>query len=201
MADITLDGEARNEFGRGAARRMRLAGFIPATIYEGGNEPAFVKLPQKEATLAMRHANALIEIKYGKESKLAVAREIQRNPVKRTIEHIDFYEVHAGEKVEVEVPVFIEGDPKGAAVAFVDVQNLTVRADVSNLPENITISVEGLVEGDHVFAKDVKLPENAELVIDDPEESIVSVMIPAEEETPAAPAAAPDEATESTEEE
>ena len=201
MADITLEGEARNEFGKGAARRMRLAGFIPATIYEGGNEPAFVKLPQKEATLAMRHANALIEIKYGKESKLAVAREIQRNPVKRSIEHIDFYEVNAGEKVVVEVPVFIEGDPKGAAVAFVDVQNLTVRADVSNLPENITISVEGLVEGDHVFAKDVKLPENAELVIDDPEESIVSVMIPAEEEAPAAPAAAPNEATESTEEE
>ncbi|WP_455122299.1 50S ribosomal protein L25/general stress protein Ctc [Scardovia wiggsiae] len=181
MADITLNGEVRDEFGKGAARRMRVAGLIPASIYEGGRQPVFVKLPQKEATLAMRRANALIEIKFGKETRLAVAREIQRNPVSRNIEHIDFYEVHAGEKVEVEVPVFVEGTPKGAAVAFVDIQNLTMRADVSNLPENITLSVEGMVEGDHIFAKDIKLPKGAELVLDNLEESVVSVTVPAEE--------------------
>lgn len=194
MADITLEGEIRDEFGKGAARRMRVAGLIPASIYEGGKEPVFIKLPQKEATLAMRHQNALIEIKYGKESKLAVAREVQHNPVKRTIEHIDFYEVHAGEKVEVEVPVFVEGTPKGAAVAFVDVQNLKVRADVSNLPESITINVDGMVDGEHVFAKDVELPQGSELDIEDPEESVVSVTVPEEEAE--APAAATTEAAE-----
>ncbi|BDR54731.1 50S ribosomal protein L25 [Bombiscardovia apis] len=178
---ITLEGEVRNEFGKGVARRMRVAKQIPATIYAGGTEPSFVKLPMKETTLALRRANALFTIKFGNETKMAVVKDVQRNPVKRQVEHIDFYEVRAGEKVVVDVPVFIQGVTKGAAVAFIDMQNLQVRADVTNLPERIEVSVDGLADGDKVLAKDLVLPEGAELVIDSLEDSIVTVEVPKEE--------------------
>ncbi len=175
---ITLEGEVRDQFGKGVARRLRVANKIPATIYAGGNQPVFVTLPMKETTLALRHTNALFTINYGGDSKIAVVKDVQRNPVKRIVEHVDFYEVKAGEKIDVEVPVFVVGTPKGAAVAFVDIQELKVRADVSNLPERIVIDVDGMTDGTKVFAKDVKLPEGAELDIDDPEESVVTVEVP-----------------------
>ena len=174
---ITLEGEVRDQFGKGVARRLRVANKIPATIYAGGNQPVFVTLPMKETTLALRHTNALFTINYGGDSKIAVVKDVQRNPVKRIVEHVDFYEVKAGEKIDVEVPVFIEGTPKGAAVAFVDIQELKVRADVSNLPERIVINVDGMTDGSKVFAKDIELPEGAELDIDDPEESVVTVEV------------------------
>ena len=175
---ISLEGEVRDQFGKGVARRLRVANKIPATIYAGGNQPVFVTLPMKETTLALRHTNALFTIKFGDDSKIAVVKDVQRNPVKRIVEHVDFYEVKAVEKIDVEVPVFVEGTPKGAAVAFVDIQELKVRADVSNLPERIVINVDGMTDGTKVFAKDVKLPEGAELDIDDPEESVVTVEVP-----------------------
>ena len=190
---IKLTGEVRDQFGKGAARRMRVAQEIPATIYAGGAQPDYIKLPMRETTLALRRANALFSIEFDGKTKMAVVKDVQRNPVKRQVEHVDFYEVRAGEKVTVEVPVFINGETKGAAVAFIDTQNLQVRADVSNLPERIDISVEGLSDGDKVLAKDIKLPEGSELIIDDLEDSIVSVEIPKEE------AAAPEAGTASAE--
>ena len=187
---IVLEGEVRNEFGKGAARRMRVANQIPATIYAGGAEPTFIKLPLKSTTYELRNRNALFNIKFDGQSKMAIVKDVQHNPIKRIIEHIDFYEVRAGEKVNVTVPVFVEGLPKGAAVAFVDLQHLEVRADVANLPEKIVINVNGLADGDKVLAKDVKLPEGSELVIDDPDTSVVSVEVP-EDAAPETPAAAP----------
>ena len=191
---ITLEGELRTEFGKGVARRLRVAQLIPASLYAGGAEPVHVTLPMRETTLALRHANALFTIKFGEESRIAVVKDVQRNPVKRIVEHIDFYEVKAGEKIDVEVPVFVEGTPKGAAVAFVDVQELKVRADVANLPERLVVNVDGLTDGIKVFAKDVKLPEGVEPDTDG-EESVVSVTVPedaatAEAAAPAADAAA-----------
>jgi len=185
---IKLEGEARSEFGKGVARRLRVANKIPATIYAGGEEPAFVTLPMRETTLALRHTNALFTIAFDGNTKMAVVKDVQKNPVKRIIEHVDFLEVKAGEK-----PVFVEGTPKGAAVAFVDIQELKVRADVANLPEKIVVSVEGLTDGTKVFAKDVVLPEGVELDVEDPEESVVTVEVPedASESTAAPEAAAP----------
>ncbi len=178
---IKIAGDIRDEFGKGPARRMRVAKLIPATLYAGGEQPTFVKLPMKETTLALRHTNALFSISFGGQTKLAVVKDVQRNPVKRIIEHIDFYEVKAGEKIEVEVPVFVEGTPKGGAIAVVDAQELKVRADVSNLPERIVVSVEGLQDGDNIFARDLELPEGVELDIADPEESVVTIEIPQED--------------------
>ena len=165
---ITLEGAARTEFGKGAARRLRVAKLIPATVYAGGEAPVFVQLPMKETTLSLRHTNALFTIKYGEQTKMAIVKDVQRNPVKRIVEHVDFYEVKAGEKIDVEVPVFVEGTPKGAAVAFVDIQELKVRADVANLPEKIVVNVDGLTDGAKVFAKDVVLPEGVVLDVEPP---------------------------------
>ena len=184
---ITLEGAARTEFGKGAARRLRVAKLIPATVY-AGEAPVFVQLPMKETTLSLRHTNALFTIKYGDQTKMAIVKDVQRNPVKRIVEHVDFYEVKAGEKIDVEVPVFVEGTPKGAAVAFVDIQELKVRADVANLPEKIVVNVDGLTDGAKVFAKDVVLPEGVVLDVEDPEESVVTVEVP-EDAAEAAPAA------------
>ena len=174
---IRIAGDIRDEFGKGAARRMRVAKLIPATLYAGGDQPTFVKLPMKETTLALRHTNALFSISFGGQTKLAVVKDVQRNPVKRIVEHIDFYEVKAGEKIDVEVPVFVK-----------------VRADVANLPEKIVVNVDGLTDGSKVFAKDVVLPEGVVLDIEDPEESVVTVEVPEdaapEEVAPAADAAA-----------
>ena len=177
---ISLNGEARNEFGKGVARRLRVAGKIPATIYAGGTEPAYLTLPMRETTLALRHTNALFSISFDGQNKMAVVKDVQKNPVKRIIEHID----------DVEVPVFVEGQPKGAAVAFVDIQELKVRADVANLPEKIVVNVEGLTDGTKVLLKDVQMPEGAELDMDDLEESVVTVEVP-EDATESAETAAP----------
>ena len=181
---IVLEGELRTEFGKGPARRMRVAKEIPATVYAGGEQPVYLKLPMKDTTLALRHTNALITLKFGDESRLAVVKDVQRNPVKRIVEHVDFYEVKAGEKIDVEVPVFVDGTPKGAAIAFVDIQELKVRADVANLPERIVVDVNGLAEGDKGFLKDLVMPEGVELDMDGLEESVVTVEVP--EEAPAA---------------
>lgn len=174
---IALTGEVRTEFGKGAARRLRVAKLIPATVYAGGAQPEYIQLPMKETTLALRHTNALFTLTFGDEKRMAVVKDVQRNPVKRIVEHVDFYEVKAGEKIDVTVPVFVEGEPKGAAVAFVDVQELTVRADVANLPERIVVNVDGKMDGDKVLAKDIVLPEGVELDMD-AEESVVSLSVP-----------------------
>lgn len=174
---IALAGDVRAEFGKGAARRLRVAKLIPATVYADGAQPEYIQLPMKETTLALRHTNALFTLTFGDQKRMAVVKEIQRNPVKRIVEHVDFYEVKAGEKIDVTVPVFVEGEPKGAAVAFVDVQELTVRADVANLPERIVVNVDGKMDGDKVLAKDIVLPEGVELDMD-AEESVVSLSVP-----------------------
>ena len=178
MADIVLEGDVRTEFGKGAARRLRVAQLIPATIYAGGEQPAFVQLPMRETTNALRHKNALFEIKFGGESKHAVVKDVQRNPVKRIVEHIDFYEVKAGEKLVVEVPVFVEGTPKGSAVPSLGVQTLSIRADVTALPERVNVSIDGLMGGSKVYAKDIVLPEGAELAQTDPNETVVTLNAP-----------------------
>lgn len=188
---VDIKGEARSEFGKGVARRLRVAGKIPATIYAGGAEPEFVSLPMRETTLALRRTNALFTITVGSKKKMAVVKDVQKNPVKRIVEHIDFLEVKKGEKIDVEVPVFVEGTPKGAAVAFVDIQQIQVRADVANLPERIVVNVDGLTDGSKVLLKDIELPKGVELDHADVEESVVTVEVPKEvAETPAPAAAA-----------
>lgn len=190
---IKLQGEPRTAFGKGVARRLRVAGKVPASIYAGGQQPVFLQLSQQDLRNALRHTNAVYDLSFGDEEHLAVVKDVQRNPIKRIVEHVDFYEVKAGEKIDVVVPIFIHGLTKGTGVAFIDVQELHVRADVSNLPDRFDLSVDGLQAGDEIHAGDIELPEGAELVDIDPKTTVVSVTIPQEEAAPTPAQSVPSE--------
>ena len=110
MSEQKLAAEVRTEFGKGFARRARMEGLIPAVIYGHGAEPMHVTLPAKATTLAVRIANALLTLDINGEQHLALVKDIQRNPIKQIIEHLDLLTVRKGEKVTVDVPVHLTGE-------------------------------------------------------------------------------------------
>jgi large subunit ribosomal protein L25 len=179
-----LNVETRDEFGKGAARRVRAAGKIPAVLYGHGADPVHLILPGHETKLVARNANALLELTLPDgTSHLGLIKDIQRHPLSRVIAHLDLIEVRRGEKVEVDIPVFMTGEPVSPAIAMVDQQTLTLSVDALHVPEEIEIDVEGKEEGYQLFAGDVTLPEGTELVTD-PEALVVSVELPRVEEEP-----------------
>ena len=201
MKEINITGQKREALGKKASKQYRKEGLVPCNIYgekkcENGRPVAmsFVAPMSELRKLVYTPHIYVVNLIIDGESHPAIMKELQFHPVTDALLHIDFYEVKAGEKIDVEVPVFVEGTPKGAAVAFVDIQELKVRADVANLPEKIVVNVDGLTDGSKVFAKDVVLPEGVVLDIEDPEESVVTVEVPEdaapEEVAPAADAAA-----------
>ncbi|KAD3515230.1 50S ribosomal protein L25/general stress protein Ctc [Arthrobacter yangruifuii] len=175
MSEQKLAGTARTEFGKGAARKARVAGQIPAVIYGHGADVLHILLPAKATTLAVRTSNALLEIDVDGESHLALARDIQRDPIKQIIEHIDLLTVRKGEKVEVEVNVHVEGElAAGESVFNQEANTVLVAADATNLPETIVVNIEGRTAGEHIYAKDLELPSGVELLLD-PETMIINI--------------------------
>ena len=169
--------DIRSDFGQGFARRMRAESKIPAVLYGHGTEPVHLALPYHATALAARHSNALLELEIpNAENELAIIKDIQRHPLSRDILHIDLLIVKRGEKVEVDIPVTVEGEPQSPAVAVVDIQEITLLADALSLPEHIVVNVEGKVEGDAIYAGDLDLGD-AELVTD-PEFLVVSIQVP-----------------------
>ena len=167
--------DVRSDFGKGFARRMRAESKIPAVLYGHGTEPVHLALPYHATALAARHSNALLELEIpNAENELAIIKDIQRHPLSRDILHIDLLIVKRGEKVEVDIPVTVEGEPQSPAVAVVDIQEVTLLADALSLPEHIVVDVE--VEGDAIYAGDLDLGD-AELVTD-PEFLVVSIQVP-----------------------
>jgi large subunit ribosomal protein L25 len=177
VADATLTAQDRTEFGKGAARRTRRAGLIPAVIH-GAGDPIHISLPGHATTLALRHANALMEITVGADMVLTLAREIQRNPVRDTIEHLDLRAVRRGQKIEVDVPVHIHGEPL-VGIAILDTQNLRIEVEATAIPGEIVVDVDGLSDGETIRASQVSLPEGVSLVGDD--HIVVSVSVPRSE--------------------
>ena len=175
MPEVTIVAEARTEFGKGAARRIRRADKIPAVLYGHGTDPVHITLPGHETLLALRTANALLSLQLNGSSQLALPKQVQRDPIKRTIEHVDLVIVRRGEKVTVDVAVVTEGD--AAADALVDVVATTVslEAEATHIPEQIVVSVEGAEVGTQVTAADLQLPEGASLSGLDPETLVVNV--------------------------
>ncbi len=180
MSEIKLAAESRTEFGKGAARRTRRAGLVPAVLYGHGTDPVHVALPGHDTMMALKHSNALLSIVVDGKSHLAIAKDIQRDPVRNVIEHVDLLLVRKGEKIAVEVPVHVVGESAPGTIHLVDLQTLAMEAEATNLPESIDVSIEGLAAGTQVLAKDVPLPEGAVLV-DDPELIVVSVTEPQSE--------------------
>ena len=187
MSEQKLAGTVRTEFGKGAARKARVANLIPAVIYGHGAEVMHILLPAKATTLAVRTTNALLEIDVDGESHLALAKDIQRDPIKQIIEHIDLLTVRKGEKVEVEVNVHVEGElAPGSSVYNQEANTVLVSADATNLPETITVSIEGRTAGEHIHAGDLELPAGVELLLD-PETMVINI---SESTAPAADEAA-----------
>ena len=182
MTDITrLTGTIRTEFGKGAARRARRAGLIPAVIYSADIEPIHVDLPGHDTFLIIKdNANALVTIDIDGKEQLTLVKAVQRHPVRRDILHVDLLAVQRGEKVDVEVPLVLTGESAPGTVVNQEYFSLLVQASATDIPENIELSVEGLEEGAVITAADVTLPQGATMELD-AETIIASVVLPAEE--------------------
>ncbi len=194
MSDtLKLAAEKRTEFGKGAARRARMAHQVPAVIYGHGANPLHVLLPGHDTMMALKHSNALITVEWDGQKQLVLTKDVQRHPVKRTIEHVDLLIVHKGEKVTVDIPVHVLGEPFPGTVAVTEHTTLSIEAEATHIPESVEVTIEGLEEGERILAGDVKLPGGSTLVTD-PEATVVAISVPrgavSEEEQEAADAAA-----------
>jgi large subunit ribosomal protein L25 len=178
MADnLTMAADARSDFGKGAARKLRAAGKVPGVIYGHGEEPTHVSLPAHELMLATRRANALLELNIGSDSKLVLVKDVQRDPVRQIIEHVDLVVVRKGEKVTVDVAIHVEGESFSGTMVQLDHTSVSVEAEATHIPESITVSVEGLEEGAQIHASDLTLPEGSTL-LSDPETLILAIVLP-----------------------
>ena len=181
--DNKLVAEVRDQFGKGAARKIRAAGKIPAVIYGHGTEPQHVTLPGHEVSLILRKANAVLDLDIAGKSQLALVKDVQKDPVRQIIEHVDLIVVKKGEKVQVEVPVHVEGESFAGTIVALDAATITIEAEATHIPENVVVSVEGLEEGAHITAGQIELPAGASLV-SDPETLVVAINAPANENVP-----------------
>ncbi|MFJ8585959.1 50S ribosomal protein L25/general stress protein Ctc [Streptomyces sp. NPDC093595] len=196
MSEVKIAASTRTEFGKGAARRIRRANQVPGVLYGHGSDPIHLTLPGHELLLALRTPNVLISLDIdGKTSELAIPKDVQRDPLKGFLEHVDLQLVQRGEKVSVEIPVHTEGElaPGGNLLEHV-LNALPVEAEATHIPESVTVSVEGLEAGASVLAKDIPLPKGTTLTVDG--DAVVLQVLAAQAEEPAADAEAGDEAAE-----
>ncbi|MBM6590416.1 50S ribosomal protein L25/general stress protein Ctc [Brevibacterium sp. RIT 803] len=202
MADFKLIAEPRNEFGKGAARRTRRAGRIPAVVYGHGGDPVHISIDGHATMMALKHANALFEIEStdGAKNVLAIARDVQTDPVTRQIEHLDLIIVKRGEKVEVDVPVHIIGESAPGTMVQQEESTILIKADATKLPEYIEVTIDGRAAGEHVLAGQVELASGIELAAD-PELLVVNVSEEAEMDTESDAGETEEESTEESTEE
>lgn len=166
MAEIKLTAETRTEFGKGAARRIRRESKVPAVLYGHGTDPLHVTLPGHDLMIALRNSNALLSIDLDSESHLAIPKQVQRDPLKGFLEHVDLLIVKKGEKVVVEIPVTVTGEAAPGALVVNETTSLSVEAEATHLPEGVEVSVEGLEAGAQILASDVQLPAGTTLASD-----------------------------------
>ncbi|MDT0310311.1 50S ribosomal protein L25/general stress protein Ctc [Streptomyces sp. DSM 44917] len=199
MADVKISAEIRKEFGKGASRRIRAVGKVPAVIYGHGTDPVHVTLPGHETMLALKTPNVLITLDVEGREELVIPKAVQREAIRGFLVHIDLIIVKRGEKVTVEIPVLTEGElAPGAGLLEHVLNTLPVEAEATHIPESVTVSVEGLETGASVLAKDIPLPSGTTLAVDG-EEIVIQVVQPQGEE-PSAEAPEGGEAAESAEE-
>lgn len=185
MSEVKLAAETRNEFGKGAARRIRRDSKVPAVVYGHGAEPVHVTLPGHELQLALRTPNVLLTLDIEGKTQLAIPKAVQRDALKGFLKHVDLLLVRSGEKVTVEVYVHTEGElAPGAYLLEHVLSTLTVEAEATHIPESVTVSIAGLEAGASILAKDIPLPKGTTLAID--EDAVVLQVLSAQaEEAPA----------------
>ena len=174
MPEVKLIAELRTEFGKGAARRIRRADKVPAVLYGHGTAPIHIALPGHETLLALRTANALLSIEVDGSSQLALPKQVQRDPLRHTIEHVDLVIVRRGEKVTVDVAIHLVGEAGPDTLVVVDHNTVPVEAEATQIPTQIVVSVEELPPGTQILARDLQLPDGSTIDLD-PETLIVNI--------------------------
>ena len=174
MSEISLPAERRSAFGKGAARKIRRDNKIPAVLYAHGSDPIHITLPGHATMMALKTANVLLSIELEGKSQLALAKDVQRDPIKPVIEHVDLVMVKRGEKVVVDVPVHLEGEAQSDTVVTLERQTLQLQVEATNIPAAVVVSVEDAEVGTMVHAGDIALPAGAEL-IDEADVLVVNV--------------------------
>ncbi|MGX1739176.1 50S ribosomal protein L25/general stress protein Ctc [Corynebacterium flavescens] len=174
-----IKAEVRNEFGKGYARRLRQQKRVPGVIYGNKQDPMHFSVPLLDIQSLVRNhgVNAVLELELEGEQHLAMVKHVDQNVLTFDIDHIDLLAIKRGEKVEVEVPVTIEGEPEPGTMYLQDASEILVESDVLSIPEEIVLSIEGLGEGTVITAGELVMPEGTSLVAD-PETAIVSINLP-----------------------
>lgn len=166
MAEVTINGVARTEFGKGASRRARRDGLIPAVIYGHGEKPKHVALPARELGNALKTSNVLIDVVIDGKTELTLPKSVVRDPLKSTLEHVDLLIVRRGEKVVVSVPVHTYGKFDQDGILEHVHNTVEIEVETTNIPAELKLSLEGLMAGDSKHAEDVELPAGAKLMSD-----------------------------------
>ena len=178
MPEVKIAAEARTEFGKGAARRSRREGKVPAVLYGHGTDTRHLSLPGHALMLALKTPNVLLRLEGLKDggSDLALPKAVQRDPVRGFLEHVDLILVRSGEKVTVEVPIRLRGDiaPGDTMLNQLLVQ-IPVEADATNIPQGIEVDVEGMDLGQAVHASDLRLPPGVTLQVE-PDTLVLAVI-------------------------
>ena len=188
MATATLSAKPRQETGKGAARKLRAAGEVPGTIYGHGRQPQSLSVNSREferLSERVRITSTVIELALEGKTARTLIRELQRDPIKRTVIHVDFQELVAGEKVTVSVPLrFVgtaEGVKTGGGILEETMHQIEVTCDPANIPDHIDVDVTALTIGHSLHVGDLTLPPGVE-VVDDPEQTIAVLSAPKAEE-------------------
>ncbi len=177
MVDNNLSAELRTQFGKGAARKIRAIGKIPAVIYGHGTDPQHVTLPGHELMLIIRKANLIITLDIAGTPQLVLVKDVQKDPVRQIIEHVDLIVVRQGERVEVEVPIHVEGESYPGTIHNLEYTSITVDVEATHIPERFVVSIEGFEAGTQIPAGQVDLPAGATLVTD-PETLVLAISVP-----------------------
>jgi large subunit ribosomal protein L25 len=169
VADFRLAAESRTEFGKGAARRLRRAGRIPAVLYGHGQDVVHLSLPAREFAAALRNggSNALLTVALDGKEQLALTKQVQRDPLTRQHEHADLLVVRRGEKVTVDVPVHVIGEPGPDTLVSIELNTVSLQVAATNIPEAIEVDVTGRGVGEGFTAGELPLPSGATLVTDE----------------------------------
>jgi len=179
-----LKAKVRTATGKGASRRARRDGWIPAVLYGHGSDPQHLELPGHDFAAVLRHTgtNAVLTLDIEGKEQLALTKALDIHPIRRTITHADLLVVRRGEKVVVEVRIVIEGDAVPGTLVTQDTNTIEIEADAMSIPEQLTVSVEGAEPGTQFTAGQVTLPSGVNL-ISDPDMLVVNVVTaPTEEE-------------------
>ena len=173
MSDTnTIIADFREDVGKGASRRLRREGKVPAVIYGGDTDPVALTVDHEELLHASEQDaffSSILEIKAGKKKQQAVVRDLHRHPYRPVIMHIDFMRVSAKEAIRISVPVHFTGEeesPAGKASGVVIQHQMTeieISALPKDLPEFIEVDLSEMDGGDVVMLSEVKLPEGVEI--------------------------------------